>query len=201
MTTFACPHCGEAITVERDGSGNHYAVKTLPSATPVADRPSGANVLSWRSATVLCFDCEKPIDGPIHYRKERIRAHAWPQFAKRALCRRCLEERHASCWCRKQPFDGTRTAIDCWFREMRERQCRWCRRWLIYEGHPVHYCGDGCRKAAAAERRSDARAVKLTRTCSVCGTRYQAKRVDSAYCSPACRQKAFRQRKVERERG
>jgi hypothetical protein len=36
----------------------------------------------------------------------------------------------------------------------------------------------------------------MMRTCGVCGRRLTAKRSDARYCSPACRQKAYRDRHV-----
>ena len=37
-------------------------------------------------------------------------------------------------------------------------------------------------------------AVKPKRLCETCGTAYRPKRADARYCSPACRQKAYRRR-------
>jgi hypothetical protein len=58
-------------------------------------------------------------------------------------------------------------------------------------------CSDGCRRAIygaieTAWRRSRVKAL----TCVLCGVSFMPNRSDARYCSAACKQKAFRQRKT-----
>src|SRR5262249_3300269 len=41
------------------------------------------------------------------------------------------------------------------------------------------------------------RFVKMAATCETCNREFTARRVDARYCSSACRQRAYRQRKTE----
>ena len=78
----------------------------------------------------------------------------------------------------------------------RSTVCRSCGRRLYYWGSelwPHHYCTESCERAARRERRRRPRRVSEG-ACARCGTRFKATRVDARYCSPACRQKAYRQR-------
>jgi hypothetical protein len=82
--------------------------------------------------------------------------------------------------------------------------CETCGR-TIYEGEfryhrTHHYCCDDCagrgwssRSAVKAKKqRTEARGP--SRPCSVCGEHFETSRADAQYCSPACRQKAYRRR-------
>jgi hypothetical protein len=75
-------------------------------------------------------------------------------------------------------------------------------------GRPVHqqadarfryhlFCCEKCEQAARAtaarQRRSDARG---TRSCETCGETFEPTRADSRFCSSACRQRAYRNRKT-----
>jgi hypothetical protein len=75
-------------------------------------------------------------------------------------------------------------------------------------GRPVHqqdgqrwhlrtFCCSTCERAvrvtAAREQRSDARG---TRKCKTCGETFEPTRTDARYCTPACRQRAYRGRKA-----
>jgi hypothetical protein len=102
--------------------------------------------------------------------------------------------------------------------------CAKCRldHWEVYEsrecatcGRPVHntdrrgrrwvFCCDQCRAqhqssrqaAVARERRAEARDV--SRPCLECGEHFEPRRADSKYCSPACKQKAYRKRVTDNE--
>jgi len=73
-------------------------------------------------------------------------------------------------------------------------------------GRPVHYgggrryrvrCSTRCAWTVANRRRSQAAAAAAAarRTaCTVCGTVFEPSRADRCYCSPACKQRAYRQR-------
>jgi hypothetical protein len=54
-------------------------------------------------------------------------------------------------------------------------------------------CGHAARAAIARRRRSKARG---TRRCALCGETFEPKRTDALFCSPACRQRTYRMRKV-----
>lgn len=56
------------------------------------------------------------------------------------------------------------------------------------------YCSDRCRNDAYLERRRQRHAASLRKTCAVCGKPFTAKRADAIYCSPACKQAAYRGR-------
>ena len=56
------------------------------------------------------------------------------------------------------------------------------------------YCSDECRKTYAKQRRKSARSEAWEKTCEVCDSEFVAKRSDAKTCSPACRQKAYRNR-------
>ena len=56
------------------------------------------------------------------------------------------------------------------------------------------YCSYRCRNDAYLERRRQRHAASLRKTCAVCGKPFTAKRMDAMYCSPACKQTAYRGR-------
>lgn len=59
-------------------------------------------------------------------------------------------------------------------------------------------CSDPCRdefyRKLAAERRKAARANRETLNCETCNRPFEPRRTDAKHCSPACKQKAYRQR-------
>ena len=80
------------------------------------------------------------------------------------------------------------------------RRCGWCGRQVGYGGmnaQPHLYCTRGCELAARTRRRREARELARERRCGQCGDSFAAPRRDAAYCSPACRQRAYRQRQAE----
>lgn len=81
------------------------------------------------------------------------------------------------------------------------RSCTWCDRAVSYGGtnaHPVSYCTRACEIAARTGRRRLARQLARQRRCETCGDAFTAPRQDACYCSPACRQRAYRQRRADR---
>lgn len=56
------------------------------------------------------------------------------------------------------------------------------------------YCSQRCVNDAYMERRRQRHAASLRKTCAVCGKPFTAKRTDAMYCSPACKQAAYRGR-------
>lgn len=74
--------------------------------------------------------------------------------------------------------------------------CRHCRRPIYrrrWKGR--RFCCDQCAWLAASARRGARAAALRTRRCVSCGQSFTAPRKDAVTCSPACRQKAYRQRK------
>lgn len=77
------------------------------------------------------------------------------------------------------------------------RPCRHCGR-RFYGELARRYCCDACGELARRERRpSRARPAYLAR-CVECDALYVPARADARYCSPACRQSAYRRRKADR---
>jgi hypothetical protein len=58
------------------------------------------------------------------------------------------------------------------------------------------YCSERCRWGAANRRRRDTTAAQRQRTCATCGQPFTPPRADGRYCSHACRQRAYRQRRA-----
>jgi hypothetical protein len=54
-------------------------------------------------------------------------------------------------------------------------------------------CGEACRRAVYAIRARLRRALK-PRACRICGEEFTPRRSDGLYCSPTCKQSAYRQR-------
>jgi hypothetical protein len=73
-----------------------------------------------------------------------------------------------------------------------EGTCRACGRELIACKHWRQWvCSDACRMRV---RRAKRRTAKPRQSCTVCGKRFAARRSDARTCSPACRQRAYRDR-------
>jgi endogenous inhibitor of DNA gyrase (YacG/DUF329 family) len=88
--------------------------------------------------------------------------------------------------------------------------------WVTYSGNCVacgrpvhqtdwrrvrhHYCSDRCRNAhspgyqAGLARQARAEARGPSRPCSECGEHFEPRRSDARFCSPRCKQKAYRKR-------
>lgn len=60
------------------------------------------------------------------------------------------------------------------------------------------YCSTSCGKATRAARRDRTR-DRQARSCETCGEVFTPPRDDARYCSPACRQQAYRRRKLASE--
>jgi hypothetical protein len=71
--------------------------------------------------------------------------------------------------------------------------CVHCRRPFI-GALAREYCSDQCGELTRASRR-DRTAERLPRPCAVCGDTFTPPRSDGRYCTPACRQKAWRHRR------
>ena len=79
------------------------------------------------------------------------------------------------------------------------RPCKGCGRLVIdYLSYwESTYCSESCRmdyyRAKGKKKRAE---IRRTRTCASCGQSFNPKRTDMRYCSAACKQSAYRQRKV-----
>ena len=62
-----------------------------------------------------------------------------------------------------------------------------------YHWSPIRACSSRCSERVAAERR---RVKHDARRCEVCEEEFTPKRADACYCSNACRQDAYRKRKL-----
>lgn len=69
-----------------------------------------------------------------------------------------------------------------------ERECRGCGRVIYVRGVGVTVCCSDCRQATRRVERADL-------VCEACGEWFEAARRDAIYCSSACRQRAYRERK------
>jgi hypothetical protein len=76
------------------------------------------------------------------------------------------------------------------------RSCEGCGRpihgWWREDQHAI--CSDACALAVVRARRAEGRAM---RPCEGCGESFRPARADGQYCQPACRQRAYRDRKRE----
>ena len=86
------------------------------------------------------------------------------------------------------------------------RPCQACSRPILYpvrmatdrrHGLPKRaLCSDRCSWYFYNRQRSERLAEARLLDCAVCGERFQPSRADALTCSPACRQKAYRRRRV-----
>lgn len=67
---------------------------------------------------------------------------------------------------------------------------------LPREGRIVRtFCSDGCKRSAASIRARENRPERASSRCGSCDREFTPSRADSLYCSSACRQRAYRDRK------
>jgi hypothetical protein len=89
----------------------------------------------------------------------------------------------------------------------REEPCEVCGRPVVNTGNHCNYwrsyrtyCSYRCAKRAEVERARERRRAERERcgdsTCADCGEQFTPRRLDSTYCSNACRQRAYRRRKA-----
>jgi hypothetical protein len=71
--------------------------------------------------------------------------------------------------------------------------CSFCGKDFYSYGYRALYCSYRCANDANIKRRKERKMKERQKVCPVCNEQYQAKRKDSIYCRPACRQKHFRQ--------
>jgi hypothetical protein len=74
--------------------------------------------------------------------------------------------------------------------------CAWCERPFRYRGQGRRrYCTEHCRRQASAVRTGRLSGIDEA-TCAVCENRFVGRRADAIYCSPSCRQLAYRRRRA-----
>jgi predicted RNA-binding Zn-ribbon protein involved in translation (DUF1610 family) len=67
---------------------------------------------------------------------------------------------------------------------------------VFYGKNPTgKYCGYRCRNDAQIEARRQRHISKRKKHCTSCNEFFEAKRDDTVFCSPACKQRWYRQRK------
>jgi hypothetical protein len=149
-----------------------------------------------------CRDCGKPID-----REEvAVAGEPWreefllnPYAVRRAWwseggyyhpgCLLDLPLRPVG-WLKAYLADGVPLEINCEVCGRRVKPPRWVKR---RGGGRVFYCSEGCAGGADAIAR---RVEQDERECAVCGEAFTPTRSDARFCSNACRQDAYRKRKL-----
>jgi len=149
------------------------------SAEPSTPAPVTAGVPSEteRTPAVTCAGCKAEIIGALHRAIDVCHRVT-------VLCERCCRE--------------TTNWHSQYMRDPRHR-CRRCGREVWRHGYASYgsqtHCSRTCELATRRERRYH---VPERRTeCGSCGAMFTPPRSDGRYCSPACRQSAYRKRKAE----
>lgn len=131
--------------------------------------------------SVTCDRCGSEVTQPL-YVKVDTRAYRVRRDRRRGpeyLCEPCGLER-------------MRYSRPTWF------CCQVCGR-EGYATRPRLYCTPRCQATATVGRleryREARRSVDRSRCCATCGEQFTPPRSDGRYCSPVCRQKAYRARK------
>lgn len=69
--------------------------------------------------------------------------------------------------------------------------------WLVQQSrHSAAKRSRAAERQAERERRQQEKFAARTATCATCGGTYERSRTDARYCSSACRQKAYRERRA-----
>ena len=93
------------------------------------------------------------------------------------------------------------------FRRYVTEPCDSCRRLVVFEAtgrdrYRRHvFCCGRCRWTYYNAERNERNARAREKVCEVCGEGFTASRRDAKTCSPPCKQKAYRRRKQEAEKG
>jgi len=130
-----------------------------------------------------CAQCRRELvqNEPV-YRVCVCYGYAWPDNSYAVVRSVCAE-----CWSKHFATQAARAPGPC---------CA-CGRPVIHSirrRSPKHFvCSDECRRATyLAEARKRRKLHK--RNCDCCGSSFMPARSDARFCSPACKQKAYRQR-------
>ena len=131
-------------------------------------------------ASYWCSFCHKTVFemGDVVHRRRRSRGGSW---SLEAYCEACVREWHPS-WLASRPepipcAGGCGVLVTDW-----------------YGWRPtILTCSKRCQERAAEEQR---RVERPQRACDVCGNEFVPSRSDARFCKPACRQKAYRERRA-----
>jgi hypothetical protein len=147
----------------------------------------GGKLMPYFSRSGPCTRCETPFDPDAM--AFMVRENAWGIVA---VCRKCLtdeEQKELKLCLLANPDQARRRHIEatcggCGQRILTVAKLRKGQRW------PVRACSERCaqrmrRKPAASKR------WPIERKCP-CGGLFMPKRSDAIYCSPACKQRAYR---------
>jgi hypothetical protein len=104
------------------------------------------------------------------------------------VCADCANANHYL-WPWPRPLPPGRSRSDY------EHRCRRCGR-FFYGGVQRRYCSDDCGERTRRARRRRHERFPYEQLCATCGAVFIRSRPDAAYCSGACRQKAYRRRAV-----
>jgi hypothetical protein len=79
---------------------------------------------------------------------------------------------------------------------LRLSRCEQCERMLVFarEARMRRFCCGACAADHAQRRRRRASAEARRRCCAQCGIYFEPSRADARFCSPSCKQAAYRQR-------
>lgn len=155
----------EADLKRRADEGDEHA-KWLRSAPAALPEERAKSELRWRAAETAAWCGGCGRDlNPME-----------PIWHDRGICGRCC----ARTW-----------------REWCQQQCESCGRTVHYSRRSKHpACCEQHRLRAQADRRRDDRTTARSgRHCATCSDHFTPPRADGRYCSPKCRQKAYRTRK------
>lgn len=89
---------------------------------------------------------------------------------------------------------------DRWWNWCKYSHCKRCSRRIYYRGRmqmPWRYCSSECQQLThdkVKERKWQASQDARMKLCTTCDQQFTPPRNDAKYCSPACRQRAYRQR-------
>jgi hypothetical protein len=140
-------------------------------------------VYAARRAAGICARCSQPIapEAPIW----QARCPVGDGFWHAPVCATCA------------PAAITWPPLDRWT----ARPCAGCERPVYQQRYtPAVYCSERCRWQVANQARRVDRERHRQKRCAMCRNPFAATRRDSRYCSPACRQRAYRQRRGAEER-
>jgi hypothetical protein len=147
--------------------------------------------------SVTCYGCEREIPAaePIWVNRERIlfigSDYVTPPLPVGPWCAQCERTAGTRPWKNAGHWDWSRGG---WVQDP-PRTCGNCGR--LFHALASRYCSDRCANIDRAARRREAREAARQCCCERCGHRFTAPRSDARYCSPACRQAAYRQRCAE----
>ena len=145
------------------------------------------DAFNYRNAMIAghCTRCEAPfVADAMIYMVRRQYGSGLFQWETIAVCERCLTETEQAL-----EHAALGTCGGCghrMIRVMRSRHRRTGRQWA------VRACCDRCEQRI---HRRNRRRIKQP-ICTACGKPFEPKRSDASFCSSACRQRAYRQRRA-----